>query len=388
MKICLLSWEFPPRIVGGIARHVLGLAKALARERHNVCVVTLDFPGLPDYEEVEGIAVYRTKTEVGHPNFLTWSFLFNHFLEKQLAEANKKFDFDIIHIHDWLVAPSGIGFKHFLDKPLVCTMHSTEHGRTGLHNPDSYMIDGMEWWACYEAMRIIVTSNSMKGEVCGHFQVSSDKVDVIPNAIEAMKYEVQTDRWGVKRRFGVGDHEKLVLYVGRLVPQKGVEYLIRAVPRISRRLPEAKFVIVGEGWMRQHLEWLADQTGQRWRVRFTGFISDEELVALTKSADVMVVPSVYEPFGIVALEAMAAGVPIVASRVGGLAEVIEHDKTGVYIYPRSLDSVAWGVERVLSDPGYRDWIVKNALEAVKNRFSWQTVARQTIDVYKRVLGKG
>lgn len=387
MKVCLLSWEFPPRIVGGIARHVFGLAKALTAEGHDVGVVTLDFPGAPDYEEVEGFKVYRSKTEVGHPNFLTWAFLFNHFLEKQLAAANKDFGFDLIHIHDWLVAPSGIGFKHFCGKPLVCTMHSTEHGRSSLHDPDSFMIDGMEWWACFEAARIVVTSNSMKGEVCGHFNVSGEKVAVIPNAIDVEKYDVGVDRWSVRRRFGVGDHEKLVLYVGRLVPQKGIEYLIRAVPRISRRFPEAKFVIVGEGWMRGHLEWLADQSGQRWRINFTGFISDEDLIALTKSADAMVVPSIYEPFGIVALEGMAAGVPVVASQVGGLAEVVEHDKTGVYAYSRSPDSIAWGVERVLSDQGYRDWLVKNGHDAVKSRFSWGAVARQTVDVYKRVLGE-
>jgi glycogen(starch) synthase len=387
MKICLLSWEFPPRIVGGIARHVLGLAEALAKQGHEVGVVTLDFPGTPDYEEYGGFKVYRSKTEVGHPNFLTWAFLFNHFLEKQLAAANRDFDFDLIHIHDWLVAPSGIGFKHFLDKPLVCTMHSTEHGRSSLHGPDSYMIDGMEWWSCYEASRIIVTSNSMRGEVCGHFNVSWEKVDVIPNAIDAEKYSGDVDRWGVRRRFGVGDNEKMVLYVGRLVPQKGIEYLIRAVPRVAWRFPDSKFVIVGEGWMRGHLQWLADQSGQQWRINFTGFISDEDLIALTKSADVMVVPSVYEPFGIVALEGMAAGVPVVASQVGGLAEVVEHEKTGVWVYPRSVESIAWGVERVLSDSGFRDWLVKNGHEAIRDRFSWDAVARQTVDVYKKVMGE-
>ncbi len=388
MNICLLSWEFPPRIVGGIARHVSGLAGALSKEGNDVGVVTLDFPGSPDYEEVEGFKVYRSKTEVGHPNFLTWVFLFNHFLEKRLADANKDFDFDLIHVHDWLVAPSGIGFKHFLNRPMVCTMHSTEHGRSSLHGPDSYMIDGMEWWACYEATRIIVTSNSMKDEVCNHFHLPEEKANVIPNAVDVEKYKANVDRWSIRRRFGVGDNEKMVLYVGRLVPQKGIEYLIRAMPRISWRFPDAKFVVVGEGWMRGHLEWLADQMGQRWRTNFTGFISDDDLVALTKSADVMIVPSVYEPFGIVALEGMAAGVPVVASQVGGLAEVIEHDKTGVWVYPRSPDSIAWGIERVLSDAGYRDWLVKNAYQAVMTRFSWKAVANETIDVYKRVLEEG
>jgi glycogen(starch) synthase len=387
MKICLLSWEFPPRIVGGIARHVFGLAQSLAEAGEEVGVVTLDFPGTPDYEEVGGFKVYRSKTEVGHPNFLTWTFLFNHFLEKTLAKANNDFDFDIIHIHDWLVAPAGISFKHLLNKPLICTLHSTEHGRSSLHSPDTYMIDGMEWWAAYESNNVVVTSNSMKGEISGHFHVPSEKVTVIPNGINPKKFDVEVDPWSVRRRYGVGDHEKMVLFVGRLVPQKGVEYLLRAIPRISGRFSNAKFVIVGEGWLRSHLEWLAETTGHRWRVNFTGFISDQDLIALTKSADVLVVPSVYEPFGIVALEGMAAGAPVVVSQIGGLAEVVEHDRTGVFVYSRNPYSIAWGVERVLSDPGYRDWIVKNAYETVRKRYSWEAIAQQTIDVYKKVLGE-
>jgi glycogen(starch) synthase len=144
---------------------------------------------------------------------------------------------------------------------------------------------------------------------------------------------------------------------------------------------------VGEGWMRGQLEWMTDKSGQRGRTNFTGFISDNDLIALTRSADVMVVPSVYEPFGIVALEGMAAGVPIIVSQVGGLAEIVEHDKTGVHVFPRSPDSIAWGVERVLSDSGFRDWIVKNAYKTVHSRFSWKSVATQTVEVYKRVLGE-
>jgi 1,4-alpha-glucan branching enzyme len=244
--------------------------------KNEVAVVTLDFPGVPDYEEIEDFKVYRSRTEVGHPNFLTWAFLFNHFLEKELAKAHKEVDFDLIHIHDWLVAPAGVSFQHLMNKPLICTMHSTEHGRSGLHNPDSYMIDGMEWWACYESSKVIVTSQSMKGEICGHFNIPGEKVDVIANGVDSEKYNINIDRFEVRRRFGVKDHEKLILFVGRLVPQKGIEYLMQAVPRISKRFPESKFIIVGEGWMRSHLEWIADQSGQRWRINFTGFISDHD----------------------------------------------------------------------------------------------------------------
>jgi glycosyltransferase involved in cell wall biosynthesis len=171
-----------------------------------------------------------------------------------------------------------------------------------------------------------------------------------------------------------------------LVPQKGIEYLIYAVPLVTRRYPEAKFIIVGDGWYRDHLEWVANSTGQRWRITFTGFISDADLVALNKSADVLVVPSIYEPFGIVALEGMAAGVPVVASQVGGLTEFIEHDKTGVLIYPRNPESIAWGIDHVLSNPSHAQWLVQNAREVVQKAYSWEAIAKKTSKVYKEVTG--
>jgi len=386
MKIAMISWEYPPRIVGGIARHCEGLADALSNLGHEVHVFTLDFPGAPDYEETKGIRVYRTRSEVGHPNFLTWVLLFNHFIEKRLAGVSQIVDFDVLHVHDWLTAPSSIAFKHFSKKPLVFTAHSTEHGRSGLHIPDSFTIDGMEWWATYESNKIIVTSGAMKGEVCGHFHVPDKKVEVIPNAIDLSKYQGSVDRWAVRNRYGIQPHEKLVLCVGRLVPQKGIEYLLHAVPILSRTRPEAKFIIVGDGWYRDHLEWIANTTGQRWKITFTGFISDGELVALTKTADALVVPSVYEPFGIVALEGMAAGVPVVASQVGGLTEFIEHDRTGVLVYPRNPESIAWGIEHVLSNPDHARWLAQNAAGVVQKTYGWEAIAKRTSRVYKEVIG--
>ncbi|MEM2914020.1 MAG: glycosyltransferase family 4 protein, partial [Candidatus Bathyarchaeia archaeon] len=379
MKICMITWEFPPRIVGGIARHCAGLSRALAKEGHEVHVFTLDFPGTPMFEDVEGVKVHRVRTELGHPNFLTWTFLFNHFIEKQVAMLSHHVDFDIIHIHDWLTAQVGISTKHFLDKPLVSTVHSTEVGRAQeLHNPDSYTIDGMEWWMTYESKRIIVCSDSMKWEIHNHFHLPLDKIKKIPNAVETEKYEKNLDRGAVRWRYGVSFHEKLVLFIGRLVPQKGVEYLIQAVPSIARNHPETKFIIVGDGWSKAYLEGLAASTGHNDKIRFVGFVSDSDMTDLTMCADVLVIPSVYEPFGIVALEGMAAGVPVVATNVGGLAEIIDHDKTGILVYSRNPESIAWGVNKVLSNSGYSQWLTQNAKRKVKEIYSWENVAKETV----------
>ncbi len=386
MKVCKLSWEFPPRVVGGIARHCEGLAKALVQQNHEVHLFTLDFPGSPNYEEMDGVKVYRASTELGHPNFLTWVLLFNHFLAKRMADVSQSVDFDVIHVHDWLAAFSGISFKHYLKKPMVLTVHSTEVGRAqGLHSPDSFSINGIEWWATYEADRVIVCSQSMKNEICGHFNLPLDKVDVIPNAIDPTKYQTSVDRGSVRQRYGVGYGEKLILCVGRLVPQKGIEYFIRAIPSIAKRYPEAKFIIVGEGWSRDILEAEAQSSGHGKKIRFTGFASDQEVIYLMTSADVLVVPTVYEPFGIVALEGMATGVPVVTSKVGGLSEVIEHDRTGLFVYPRSPESIAWGIDQVLSDPDHAKWLTENAKEKLHKAYSWEAVAMKTVEVYRKVV---
>ena len=386
MNIGTLTWEYPPRVVGGIARHCEGLAKALVKLNHKVHLFTLDFPGTPNYEEMDGVKIYRASTELGHPNFLTWVLMFNHFLSKRMADVTGKVDFDLMHVHDWLAAFSGISFKHYLKKPMVLTVHSTEIGRAqGLHSPDSFAINGIEWWATYESNRVIVCSHSMKDEICNHFNIPAEKVDVIPNAIDATKYHSSSDRGSVRQRFGVGWGEKLVLCVGRLVPQKGIEYFIRAIPKIAQRFPEAKYIIVGEGWSRDILEAEARASGYAHKIKFTGFASDQDVINLMSSADVLVVPSIYEPFGIVALEGMATGVPVVASQVDGLAEIIDHERTGIFVFPRSPESIAWGIGRVLSDYDHAKWMVENAKEKLHKAYSWEAVAMKTVEVYKKVV---
>jgi glycogen(starch) synthase len=335
---------------------------------------------------MDGIKVYRASTELGHPNFLTWVLMFNHFLSKRMADVAQKVDFDVMHVHDWLAAFSGITFKHYVKKPMILTVHSTEVGRAqGLHSPDSFSINGIEWWSNYEADRVIVCSESMKNEICSHFNLPAEKVDVIPNAIDASKYQIPVDRGAVRQRYGVGWGEKLILCVGRLVPQKGIEYFIRAIPLIARRYPEAKYIIVGEGWSRDLLEAESRETGQNQKIQFTGFASDKDVIELMTSADVLIVPSIYEPFGIVALEGMATGVPVVASKVDGLAEVIEHDRTGIFVYPRSPESIAWGIDRVLSDPDHARWLAANAKDKLHKAYSWEAVAMKTVEVYRKVV---
>ncbi|HDD64209.1 MAG TPA: glycosyltransferase family 1 protein [Thermoprotei archaeon] len=386
----MLTWEYPPRIVGGISRHCMGLSRALARAGVDVHVITLEFPGAKGYEEVDGVKVYRVRVEIGNPNFLTWVFIFNHFMEKQVGMLLQSgCSFDIIHVHDWLTTPAGIALKHIMDRRLVLTMHSTEIGRsTTLDNPDAYTKDSIEWWGTYEASAVIAVSSSLRWEIINHFKVPEWKVYALPNGIDLDRFKVNVDRNSVRMRWGIPLDAPLIVALGRLTSQKGFQHLIPAFAKILHKYPNARLIIIGDGWMRGELESIAWSLGVRDKVIFTGFIGDREVVEILKSGDVMVIPSVYEPFGITALEGMAAGIPVVVSSVGGLREIVEHEKDGVWVYPANPDSIAWGIDRVLSDPGFANYIRRNAFNKVASKYSWDSIARETIKIYRRVLGEG
>jgi len=174
----------------------MGLSRALARAGVDVHVITLEFPGAKGYEEVDGVKVYRVRVEIGNPNFLTWVFIFNHFMEKQVGMLLQSgCSFDIIHVHDWLTTPAGIALKHIMDRRLVLTMHSTEIGRsTTLDNPDAYTKDSIEWWGTYEASAVIAVSSSLRWEIINHFKVPEWKVYALPNGIDLDRFKVNVDR--------------------------------------------------------------------------------------------------------------------------------------------------------------------------------------------------
>ncbi len=378
----MITWEYPPRIVGGLAIHCKGLAEGLARNGHKVDVITVGYD-LPEYENINGVNVYRVKP-ISHPNFLTWTLFMAEEMEKKLGILGID-NYDVIHCHDWMTHFVGANLKHACKMPYVQSIHSTEIGRCGgLYSDDSRAIHTIEYLSTYESCQVITVSYSLKEEVCNIFKTPEDKVKVIYNGIDPWEFDIdmsQDEILNFRRSIGVQDDEKMILFVGRLTYQKGVEYLIRAIPKILEK-HNVKLVIAGSGDMRNYLEDLSYQLNIRHKVIFLGFVSKEMLKKLYKSSDIVVIPSVYEPFGIVALEAMASGTPVVVSSVGGLKEIIKHEYNGVWVYPKNPDSIAWGVDRVLSDPNFRDYIVKNAKKDVYEKYSWDNIAKETVNVYK------
>lgn len=391
LAIMMLTWEFPPRIIGGISPHVYNLSLGLARKGAKVYVVTCDFPSTPQHEILEsGVEVFRIDSYKNpSPDFATWVYLMNVNMQKEAAAIAKSLGgVDVFHAHDWLVANASIGLKHVFRKPLLATMHSTEVGRrNGIHSDYERMIHETEAWLTYEAWKVICCSNYMVSHVKWAFGLPEDKLVMIPNGVNAEAY-LKDDVEELKRfrdKFALPE-EKIVLFVGRLVYEKGAHILVNATPKVLENV-NAKFVIVGNGYMKEKLSKLIKNMGITHKVLFTGFVDDETLRKLQKCADVSVVPSLFEPFGIVALEAMAAKSPIVVSDTGGLSEIVEHDVDGVKVYPNNSDSLAWGITRVLKDEKYAAWIRANAFRKVKEKYNWDKMADQTINVYRTVLNE-
>ena len=404
MRVLMLSWEYPPRIVGGISRHVYDLSRALAWRGIQVDVVTCEHPGAPEVEVDGNLAVYRVPVAPGD-DFIHWVHNLNTATEAQVeklltppAPAKKKTTRrkktesppqpvlngpTVIHAHDWLSAFAGKNLKHRYKIPLIATIHATEHGRNhGIHNDTQRYIHGVEWELCYEAWRVICCSHFMKDEIANVLQVPYDKMDVIANGVDARKFDVSFDRAEFRNMFAKPE-EKIVFFVGRMVPEKGVQVLIEAVPEILPAYNDVKFVIVGGG-EKSHLVRRAEELGISSHVFFTGYVDDDTLLKLYKVADVAVYPSLYEPFGIVALEAMAAQVPVVVSDVGGLREVVDHGVTGLTAWADNPDSLAWAILRVLKNPYSAKQMAQNAYRKVQDQFSWDRIAEQTASVYERV----
>ena len=391
LSVMMFTWEFPPRVIGGISPHVFFLSKSLAKTGVKVHVVTCDFPGAPAHEVIDGVEVYRIDSYKNPaPDFATWVYLMNLNMQREAAAIVNKLGgkIDVFHAHDWLVAAAGIGLKHVFRKPLLVTMHSTEIGRRdGLHTDTEKMIHETEAWLTYEAWKVICCSNYMVSHVKWAFGLPEDKIVMIPNGVNTHVYEdSENEDFGAFRVKFALPEEKIVLYVGRLVYEKGIHVLINAIPKVLEKV-NAKFIIVGSGYMKEQLLNIVRSMKLEHKVLFMGFADEETLLRLQKCADVSVVPSLFEPFGIVALEAMAAKSPVVVSDTGGLSEIVDHDATGFKAYPNNPDSLAWGITKILLDENYKKYLIENAYRKVQEKYDWERIAQHTKTVYKAVLGE-
>jgi glycosyltransferase involved in cell wall biosynthesis len=385
MKILVLTWEFPPRLVGGIARHCAELYPEIVAMGHEVHVVTVAYGKEPPYKIVDGIHVHRVDDPGSPRPFVTWvSDLNVNLLEcgRRLLAIHR---FDLVHAHDWLVAAAAIALQTTYQLPLVATIHATEHGRhNGIHSRESAEIHSQDRLLAVAANETIVCSSYMQQEVMTI--LGRDRSHVVYNGINAEKKQrpQDFDFWQLRRNYAA-DHEKIIYYVGRMTPEKGIFILLEAAANVLWEMcGNVKLVFVGSG-KTEELKSRAQELGLWDKCYFTGFMSDRELDRFQTITDCAVFPSLYEPFGIVALESFASHVPVVVSDAGGLPEVVRHGYTGIVTWKNNPESLAWGILEVLRNPSYAKWLTDNAYSELGHRFNWQMIATQTLAVYELAL---
>ncbi len=391
-RVLILSWEYPPLIEGGLARHVRKLSEGLVGQGVEVHVLTRGGEESPAEEEMAGVHVHRVleptrPTDLGE--FVAWVERMNSDMLAAGVELGDRYDFDLVHGHDWLVANACDHLAKRFEAPLVTTIHATEYGRHQGHiieHPQTY-IHGVERWITNRSDRVIACSTFMREQIVDVFGVDPEKVEVISNGIdpEDLQPQNEAELKRLRAEFASED-ESLILLVGRLVYEKGFQDALEALPEIIERLPKTRFIVAGSGTHEEELRRQADELGLMEHGKFLGWIGDDVLHSLYRIADVCVVPSIYEPFGLVALEAMASSCPCIVADTGGLREVVPHDEVGLRFRARDPHSLAEMTIRVLDDAKLCRRLTAEAFKHLR-RFDWGDVAERTEAVYNELVGE-
>ncbi|MCY6371893.1 glycosyltransferase family 4 protein [Clostridium ganghwense] len=386
MRILMLSWEYPPKNVGGLSNHVYYLSHSLANKGHEVHVITCEEGTAPIKENDNGVLIHRVSPyNLETQDFTKWIMQLNFaMIEEGIRLINDKGEMDIIHAHDWLTTYAAKTLKWAFNIPVVSTIHATEYGRNnGIKTDMQRYISSVEWMLTYESWKVVACSNYMREQIKNVFSTPWEKIWVIPNGVEANEFQLDFDTLQFRRKFAKDD-EKIVFYVGRHVFEKGIHILINAASQIIKKHNKTKFIIAGTGPMTDELKKKVRDIGLSDKVLFTGYMEDNSKNKLYKVADMAIFPSLYEPFGIVALEGMAAGCPIVVSDVGGFSEIVEHKVNGMKFIPGSVESLKKNVLELLSNEELSKKLKENAYRYIREKYSWDKIACLTVQMYEQV----
>jgi glycogen synthase len=392
-RVLILSWEYPPVIEGGLARHVRKLAEGLVAQGVAVDVLTRGIAAEGGDErlweqERNGVTVHRVR-EPGWPRdldrFVAWVQQMNEDMVAAGEALAQERSYDLVHGHDWLVGRASAALADRLGVRYVTTIHATEHGRHQgwVQDPPQSHIHAVERWMARRADSVIVCSYYMRGHVADIFDIDERRVAVIPNGVDPSELRPSGDLQALRREFAQ-PHEKLVLLVGRLVYEKGFQLALDALPGVIERVGDVRFLVAGSGTHEAELKAQAQRLGLDAHGTFLGWIGDDVLHSLYRIADLCVVPSIYEPFGLVALEAMASGCPCIVADTGGLREVVPvGERVGLRFNGGDAEHLGVMIERLLVDGELRDRLVVEASEHVL-RFDWDDIAQRTAGLYDDV----
>ena len=376
LNVAFFCWEslYAER-VGGLASAATRLAETLAKD-HTVHFFTR---GWMKDQEINGVSYHYCRPQGNN------TVQYCEDMSNQMVDRFRQYDqhekFDILHFHDW----HAIQALHQLqDRDTLLTFHSTEYGRNGNQYGDWWEykeISGKEWYGGLIAKKVTAVSTVMKHEVMQLYNVPDWKCDVVPNGIVPQQYRAGIDPGEVKRAYGIHPYAPLILFIGRLVYQKGPDLFIEALRKVCRERWDAKVIVAGDGGMRQYLQ----DRARDLPVNFVGYIPDSEYIRLLNACDLVVIPSRNEPFGLVLLEAWSAEKPVVACDVGGLSENIDTFVNGIKVQPEP-DSLSWGISTMIDDPTTAQVRGRRGRTKVDRQFLWSPIAHRMADTYSRVCG--
>lgn len=429
MKVLMFGWEFPPHISGGLGTACYGLTKELARiegvevtfvvpkvwgdevlpnitllnagqvpvvhqqiqfddvkskiEYYELQSSLIPYLGTAEFDEMKTVVTSVEKRfvevtpdgtivfEGGYQRNLFQEINYYALVAGQLA---REIDFDVIHVHDWMCFPAGIAVRQITGKPLVAHVHSTEFDRSG--SLVNTAICAIEKEGMLAADQVIAVSDFTRRTIIRNYAISPGKIKTIHNAVEPVEYTVR------KKKHGFGA-DKVVSFLGRITAQKGPEYFIEAASQVIQQVKDVRFVMAGKGDLLDEMKRRAAALNISGYFHFPGFVTDEEITELFRISDVFVMPSVSEPFGIVALEAMQAGVPVVVSRQSGVSEVIRNAVKVDYWDTREM---AGAICELLSNSKFRRSLAeKGRREAGK--LIWSRAAVKVHQIYLDLIEK-
>ena len=389
MRVLHVSWEYPPIVYGGLGRHVQALTRAQADRGDEVTVLTQTADAQGERLDDDGVRVIRAPHDppdlpFGEETLLAWVLSMQ---TAMIREGSVLGPVDVVHAHDWVTAHAAMTLRDIVGaRALVATIHATEAGRHQgwLPGPLSDAIHSIEHWLVHGSDRVIACSHYMRDQIERLFDPPRDHVSVVANGIDLERWRA-TPEFTRRARGAHAPDGPLVVFVGRLEWEKGAHTLIDALPRLRRRIPGLRAVIAGRGGHGEELERQVRARRLGRAVDFVGWLPEQELHGLISAADALVIPSIYEPFGLVALEGAALGAPLVVARSGGLVEFVEDGITGRTCEPGDPADLADAIARALDDAEGSARMAEAARTLLRESYGWPLLATQTDEVYARAL---
>lgn len=386
MKILHLASEYPPQKVFGLGRFVHDLAVEQAHQGHEVHVVTNSLSGRGHEIEDHGVHLHRVDfpPPPKPPDDGSTVTQFNVQLLERVFRDQICPDADVVNAHDWLTSLAGRVVARRFGAVFVVTIHDVVVGKKfGELNNHTKYVGNIEHWVCHEADGVICVSEHTREEVIRTYGARPERVYAVHNAVSEDTFRAPEPMLLARfRRVLACENERVVLYVGRLDREKGIDVLLEAFAEIRHRVPASRLAIAGKGVLEPDLRKRASELDMGSEVVFTGYLAGDVLAHVYHCSDVLVVPSLYEPFGIVALEGMICGLPVIASATGGLTEIVEDDISGLLFRPGDPASLAERLIAVLTDAELRQRLGSAGHRRARDVFSWRRVAGLTQRIYE------